>query len=68
VRANDSMSDLLRRDEAPRDDAMSDDRPFVSPSHHSPPCDVCGSFNLSERHCKVVCLNCRTIIKSCADL
>jgi hypothetical protein len=31
-------------------------------------CDVCGSTNIKEIKCKVICLNCGTILKSCADL
>jgi transcription initiation factor TFIIIB Brf1 subunit/transcription initiation factor TFIIB len=31
-------------------------------------CDICGSTNLLEIKCKVICQNCGTILKSCADL
>ncbi|NUQ12513.1 MAG: hypothetical protein HUU26_09350 [Gemmatimonadaceae bacterium] len=31
-------------------------------------CDVCGSEDLAEIRCKVICRNCRTILQSCADL
>ena len=31
-------------------------------------CDLCGATALVERKCKVVCLNCGTILKTCADL
>ena len=31
-------------------------------------CDVCGSTNIKEVKCKVICQNCGTILKSCADL
>jgi hypothetical protein len=31
-------------------------------------CDVCGSTNVLEIKCKVICQNCGTILKSCADL
>jgi len=31
-------------------------------------CDVCGSTNLKEIKCKLVCQNCGTILRSCADL
>ena len=31
-------------------------------------CDVCGSADLAELRCKVICRNCRTILQSCADL
>ena len=31
-------------------------------------CDVCGSTNLKEIKCKLVCQNCETILRTCADL
>jgi hypothetical protein len=31
-------------------------------------CDVCGSARTEWRKCKLVCLDCRQIVKSCADL
>jgi hypothetical protein len=31
-------------------------------------CPVCGASRLQEIRCKVICLNCRTILQSCADL
>jgi hypothetical protein len=31
-------------------------------------CDICGSADLAEIKCKVICRNCRTILQSCADL
>jgi Zinc-finger of RNA-polymerase I-specific TFIIB, Rrn7 len=31
-------------------------------------CDVCGSTNVKEINCKVICQNCGTILRSCADL
>ena len=31
-------------------------------------CEVCGSERLSWRSCKLICANCRSIVKSCADL
>lgn len=31
-------------------------------------CDLCGSLRTEWRKCKLVCLNCRQILKSCADL
>ena len=31
-------------------------------------CDVCGSERVTWRKCKLVCLSCGTILKSCADL
>jgi hypothetical protein len=38
----------------------------VAPSAQT--CDVCGSAELREIKCKVICANCRSIVKSCADL
>lgn len=31
-------------------------------------CDVCGSTNVKEIKCKLICQNCGTILRSCADL
>jgi hypothetical protein len=31
-------------------------------------CDVCGSTDVKEINCKVICRNCGTILKTCADL
>jgi hypothetical protein len=31
-------------------------------------CDVCGSADIKEIKCKVICQNCGTILKTCADL
>jgi len=31
-------------------------------------CDVCGSTEIKEIKCKVICQNCGTILRSCADL
>jgi len=31
-------------------------------------CDICGSDRLVWRNCKLLCTNCRSIVKSCADL
>jgi len=31
-------------------------------------CEVCDSDRLYWRNCKLVCGNCRSIVKSCADL
>jgi len=31
-------------------------------------CDLCGSDRIVWRRCKLICENCRTILKSCADL
>jgi hypothetical protein len=31
-------------------------------------CDICGSTDVREIKCKVICQNCGTILRSCADL
>ena len=31
-------------------------------------CDVCGSANVKEIKCKLICQHCGTILRSCADL
>jgi rubredoxin len=31
-------------------------------------CDVCGSTDVKEIKCKLICRNCGTILRSCADL
>jgi rubredoxin len=31
-------------------------------------CDICGSTNIKEIKCKLICQNCGTILRSCADL
>ena len=31
-------------------------------------CDVCGSTNIKEIKCKLICQSCGTILRSCADL
>lgn len=33
-----------------------------------PSCDICGSSDVMEIKCKVVCRNCGTILMSCSDL
>ncbi|HEX6059506.1 MAG TPA: hypothetical protein VFZ11_10870 [Gemmatimonadaceae bacterium] len=43
--------------------------PAASPPPSTrPACDVCGCDALYELKCKVVCRNCRSIVRSCADL
>ena len=46
--------------------------PLIQPREKPAPllteCDVCGSSDLAEIKCKVICRNCRTILQSCADL
>jgi hypothetical protein len=31
-------------------------------------CDICGSSDILEIKCKIVCRNCGTTLQSCADL
>jgi hypothetical protein len=31
-------------------------------------CDICGSAEVKMIKCKLICQNCGTILKSCADL
>jgi hypothetical protein len=31
-------------------------------------CDVCGSRDLLDVRCKVVCRNCKTVLQTCSDL
>ena len=31
-------------------------------------CDVCGSLEIVEIKCKIMCRNCGTILRSCSDL
>ena len=31
-------------------------------------CDICGSARTTWRKCKLVCLDCQAIVRSCADL
>lgn len=31
-------------------------------------CDICGSARTTWRKCKLVCLDCQGIVRSCADL
>lgn len=40
----------------------------ASPDGLDESCDVCGSMRTEWRKCKLVCLVCRQIVKSCADL
>jgi len=42
--------------------------PVDPPPQTGDVCDVCGSATLEWRKCKLVCLQCRSIVKSCADL
>lgn len=40
----------------------------ASPHAETEPCEVCGVAALVWRNCKLVCENCRSVNKSCADL
>jgi hypothetical protein len=31
-------------------------------------CEVCGSQELAYVHCKVICRNCHSILRTCSDL
>lgn len=31
-------------------------------------CDLCGSESVEWRSCKLMCLSCRAIVRSCSDL
>ena len=40
-----------------------------SPTEDDPDrCDICGSTKIVWRNCKLLCQNCGTMLKSCADL
>jgi hypothetical protein len=46
-------------------------RQSLPPKAHVTPvdsCDLCGSESVEWRSCKLVCLSCRAIVRSCADL
>ena len=45
-----------------RCDASGVDKPVTEP------CDLCGAMALVERKCKVICTNCGSILRTCADL
>ena len=60
-----------------REQPSSTDQSTHATAHAQPPsardeepesCPVCGFAQLEERRCKVICRNCRTIVRSCADL
>jgi hypothetical protein len=44
--------------------------PASDPAATSPAdrCEVCGSDQVFWRNCKLLCANCKSIVKSCADL
>jgi hypothetical protein len=39
-----------------------------SPEQPVETCEICGSTELEEIRCKVICRNCRTILRTCSDL
>ncbi|HEU4566199.1 MAG TPA: hypothetical protein VFS05_16170 [Gemmatimonadaceae bacterium] len=56
---------------------MTPDLPDTAPPQGAPAaaggadgetCDICGSADVRWVKCKLVCGNCRSIVKSCADL
>ena len=60
---------------------MTEERPAETPTPGAPPtdaaatsepevpcCDICGSTDLREIRCKIICGNCKTILQSCGDL
>lgn len=53
-KARDASAEPLRRVEAP-----------ATPTET---CDLCGSESVEWRNCKLMCLSCRAIVRSCADL
>jgi hypothetical protein len=50
----DASAETLRRTEAPATPAET--------------CDLCGSESVEWRSCKLICLSCRAMVRSCADL
>lgn len=55
------------------DPSRTDQRPRVTAAElpaedSSDSCDICGSERVVWQKCKLICLNCGTILKSCADL
>jgi hypothetical protein len=55
---------------------VADPSPPVAETSAGPPpeldapalCDICGSADLVEIRCKIVCRNCKTILQTCSDL
>jgi len=54
-------------DPNPRNPSPSASR-LVAPPPAEDRCEVCGSDQVSWRNCKLLCANCKSIVKSCADL
>ena len=47
---------------------MTDGSPDEPPPEPEEICEVCGSEDVVWMQCKLLCRNCGSIIKSCADL
>jgi hypothetical protein len=62
------MSPWISRSDVERDDTDQTPAVVPAPGPDDGICDVCGSDRVSWRSCKLLCLNCGTILKSCADL
>jgi hypothetical protein len=58
------MTESTRAVLAPRLDARSSEAVDAAEE----PCVMCGGTAVTWRKCKLVCLSCGTILKSCADL
>ncbi len=39
-----------------------------APAEPAETCDLCGSVSVEWRNCKLMCLSCRAIVRSCSDL
>jgi hypothetical protein len=42
--------------------------PVKVPAAPAESCDLCGSESVEWRSCKLICLSCRAIVRSCSDL
>jgi hypothetical protein len=42
--------------------------PAATPTTPAETCDLCGSESVEWRSCKLMCLSCRAIVRSCSDL
>jgi hypothetical protein len=56
-----------RREEIPPGTAPTTEA-SITPEPDLTRCDICGSTDLREIRCKVICGNCKTILQSCEDL
>jgi hypothetical protein len=48
--------------------AMTDPKPDEPPPDPEDVCDLCGSDDVVWIQCKLMCRNCGSLVKSCADL